>query len=90
MRWSWMLLAFSSLSFLGFGVAPPAADWGLMISGSRSYMAIAPLAVLAPVVGLSTWQLSRDGEIDPSILVASDPADAVRQALQAANSRDTV
>ena len=54
MRWSWMLLAFSSLSFLGFGVAPPAADWGLMISGSRSYMAIAPLAVLAPVVGLST------------------------------------
>jgi len=23
MRWSWMLLAFSSLSFLGFGVSPP-------------------------------------------------------------------
>ena len=43
-----------------------------------------------PVIGLSTWQLSRDGDIDPSILVASDPADAVRQALQAANSRDTV
>ncbi len=54
MRWSWMLLAFSSLSFLGFGVAPPAADWGLMISGARSFMAFAPWAVLAPVFALST------------------------------------
>jgi peptide/nickel transport system permease protein len=31
MRWSWMLLYFSSLSFLGFGVTPPTPDWGLMI-----------------------------------------------------------
>ena len=54
MRWSWMLLAFSSLSFLGFGVSPPAADWGLMISGARSFMAFAPWAVLAPVIALST------------------------------------
>ena len=42
-----------------------------------------------PVIGLSTWQLSRNGGIDPSILVASDPADAVHQALQAALLRDT-
>lgn len=54
MRWSWMLLAFSSLSFLGFGVAPPTADWGLMISGARSFMSFAPWAVLAPVVALSS------------------------------------
>ena len=54
MRWSWMLLAFSSLSFLGFGVSPPAADWGLMISSARSFMAFAPWAVLAPVIALST------------------------------------
>ena len=54
MRWSWMLLAFSSLSFLGFGVSPPAADWGLMISGARAFMAFAPWAVLAPVIALST------------------------------------
>ncbi len=54
MRWSWMLLAFSSLSFLGFGVAPPTADWGLMISRARSFMSFAPWAVLAPVVALSS------------------------------------
>ena len=35
MRWSWMLLGFSSLSFLGFGVSPQTPDWGLMISNAR-------------------------------------------------------
>ena len=54
MRWSWMLLAFSSLSFLGFGVAPPTPDWGLMISDARSFMSFAPWAALAPVVALSS------------------------------------
>jgi peptide/nickel transport system permease protein len=54
MRWSWMLLAFSSLSFLGFGATPPTPDWGLMISSERGYMRITPWAVLAPCVALST------------------------------------
>jgi peptide/nickel transport system permease protein len=54
MRWSWMLLAFTSLSFLGFGVSPPTPDWGLMIADSRSFLAIAPWAGLAPVVALSS------------------------------------
>ena len=54
MRWSWMLLAFSSLSFLGFGVTPPTPDWGLMISNARSFMLFAPWAVLAPIVALSS------------------------------------
>lgn len=54
MRWSWMLLAFSSLSFLGFGVSPPTPDWGLMIADARSFMSFSPLGVLAPMVGLSS------------------------------------
>ena len=54
MRWSWMLLAFSSLSFLGFGVTPPTPDWGLMISEARSIMSYAPWTALAPVVALSS------------------------------------
>ncbi|MDA8031319.1 MAG: ABC transporter permease [Alphaproteobacteria bacterium] len=54
MRWSWMLLAFSSLSFLGFGVAPPTPDWGLMIANARGYMSFAPWSVLAPVAALSS------------------------------------
>ena len=54
MRWSWMLLGFSSLSFLGFGVSPPTPDWGLMISNARGLMSFAYWAVIAPIVGLST------------------------------------
>lgn len=54
MRWSWMLLAFSSLSFLGFGVPPPTPDWAVMIADERAYMPLAPLGVLAPVVALSS------------------------------------
>ncbi len=54
MRWSWMLLAFSALSFLGFGVSPPKPDWGLMVSDARIYMSLAPWGVIAPVIALST------------------------------------
>ena len=54
MRWSWMLLAFSSLSFLGFGATPPTPDWGLMIANERGFMAITPWAVLWPCLALST------------------------------------
>ena len=54
MRWSWMLLAFSSLSFLGFGVSPPTPDWGLMIADARGFMSFAPWGVLGPVIALST------------------------------------
>ena len=54
MRWSWMLLAFSSLSFLGFGITPPTPDWGLMISDARSFMSLAPWTALAPVIALSS------------------------------------
>ena len=54
MRWSWMLLAFSSLSFLGFGVSPPTPDWGLMIADARGFMSFAPVGVIAPVVALSS------------------------------------
>ena len=54
MRWSWMLLAFSSLSFLGFVVSPPTPDWGLMIADARGFMSFAPVGVIAPVVALSS------------------------------------
>jgi peptide/nickel transport system permease protein len=41
------------LSFLGFGVQPPAADWGLMISNGRSFVDTAPWISLAPGVAMS-------------------------------------
>ena len=41
-----------------------------------------------PVIGLNTWTLSRNGSVDASIQVASDPADAVDRAIRAAETRD--
>lgn len=43
-----MLLMLSGLSFLGLGAQPPAAEWGAMISSSRSLMQVAPWTVFAP------------------------------------------
>jgi uncharacterized protein (TIGR00725 family) len=34
-----------------------------------------------PVIGLSTWSISRNGQMDDSIIVAEDPAEAVDIAL---------
>ena len=52
MRYSWMLLRFSTLSFLGFGTSPPFPDWGMMISESAPYISLAPWASLAPAIAL--------------------------------------
>jgi peptide/nickel transport system permease protein len=41
------------LSFLGFGVQPPSADWGLMISNGRAFVDTAPWISLAPGVAMS-------------------------------------
>ncbi len=54
LRWSWMLLAFSALSFLGFGVAPPTPDWGVMIAQNRSTFGIAPWATLFPSAAIGS------------------------------------
>jgi peptide/nickel transport system permease protein len=54
MRWSWQLIGFSSLSFLGFGVTPPTPDWGLMIADNRQVLSIAPWATLFPLLALTT------------------------------------
>ncbi|MEL7258816.1 MAG: ABC transporter permease [Pseudomonadota bacterium] len=54
MRLSWMLLSFSALSFLGYGVAPPTPDWGQEVSEARIYMSLAPWGVLGPMFALSS------------------------------------
>jgi peptide/nickel transport system permease protein len=49
-----VILAESSLSFLGFGVPPPYPSWGAMLSGSgRSFMYHAPWMALWPAAAIS-------------------------------------
>jgi peptide/nickel transport system permease protein len=49
-----VILTESALSFLGYGVPPPAPSWGAMLSGTnRSYMFLAPWMVIWPGLALS-------------------------------------
>lgn len=49
-----VILVESGLSFLGFGVPPPAPTWGGMLSGSgRTYMYMAPWLALAPGLAIT-------------------------------------
>lgn len=43
-----VMLAISGLSFLGLGVAPPAAEWGSMLSEGRTYLSVAPNMMFFP------------------------------------------
>jgi peptide/nickel transport system permease protein len=42
----------SSLSFLGIGVQPPAASWGLLVSSGKDYLFQAPMFAVAPGVAI--------------------------------------
>jgi peptide/nickel transport system permease protein len=43
----------AAVSFLGFGLQPPAADWGLMINENRLSITVMPWGVLLPVLAIA-------------------------------------
>ena len=49
-RLAWSVAIVAALSFVGFGIQPPVADWGLMINENRTGLVIQPWAVLAPMM----------------------------------------
>jgi peptide/nickel transport system permease protein len=55
------ILAVSSLSFLGFGAAPPSPEWGSLVAGGRSYLATAWWLTTLPglVVALTVLAANR-------------------------------
>jgi peptide/nickel transport system permease protein len=52
------ILAIASLSFLGFGAAPPAAEWGTLISDGRNYLVTAWWLSLLPGLFVAVLVLS--------------------------------
>lgn len=52
-RIGFAILAGASLSFLGLGVQPPQADWGLMIREARQYIFLSPWPLLCPGAALA-------------------------------------
>jgi peptide/nickel transport system permease protein len=53
LRVGFAILGGASLSFLGLGVQPPTADWGLMIREARQYVFQSPWPLLAPGTALA-------------------------------------
>lgn len=58
------ILLESGLSFLGLGVVPPEASWGLMIATARGYMGQAPTYVLWPslLIGVTILAINTVGD----------------------------
>jgi peptide/nickel transport system permease protein len=62
LRFTYSILIIAGLSFLGFGIQPPAANWGLMINENRIGLVVNPWAVVVPAglialltIGLNTY-----------------------------------
>ncbi len=52
------IMAVAALSFLGFGAAPPAAEWGTLIADGRNYLITSPWVSLLPGLFVSFVVLS--------------------------------
>ncbi|HSF62252.1 MAG TPA: ABC transporter permease [Gaiellaceae bacterium] len=53
LRMSFNVAVVAGLSFLGFGLQPPAADWGLMINENQNGLTLQPWPVLLPVIAIA-------------------------------------
>jgi peptide/nickel transport system permease protein len=54
---AWAVGILSALSFLGYGLAPPAPDWGLMVNENRAGLQIQPWGVLVPTALIALFTL---------------------------------
>lgn len=57
LRMMWSIGAIAGLSFIGYGIQPPTADWGLMVNENRSALTLQPLSVVAPIVMIGVLTL---------------------------------
>ena len=57
LRLTWSIAVIAAVSFLGFGIQPPNADWGLMINENRAEITVQPWAVLAPALCIALFAI---------------------------------
>jgi peptide/nickel transport system permease protein len=58
LRLTWSIALIAAISFLGFGIQPPNADWGLMINENRSILTLQPWPILAPAVCIGVFAIA--------------------------------
>ena len=64
LRFVWIILFISSLSFLGLGVQPPMSDWGSMIKENLSGLPLGSIAPLVPALAIATLTISINMIVD--------------------------
>jgi ABC-type dipeptide/oligopeptide/nickel transport system permease subunit len=57
-RFTYAILGIAAMNYLGVGLQPPAADWGIMVSENQMYIELNPFAVLVPAVMLALLTIS--------------------------------
>ncbi|MHC9043267.1 ABC transporter permease [Microbacterium saperdae] len=57
LRLMWSVGALASLSFLGYGIQPPASDWGLMVNENRNGLSVQVLTVIAPITAIAIFTI---------------------------------
>lgn len=57
LRLMWSIGSIAALSFIGSGIQPPAADWGLMVNENRDGLSLNPWGTLAPMICVAVFSL---------------------------------
>lgn len=55
LRMTYSIALVAGISFLGFGLQPPTADWGLMINENRLSITVQAWAVMLPVIAIGLF-----------------------------------
>jgi peptide/nickel transport system permease protein len=58
LRFTYAIILVASVNFLGLGLAPPAADWALIISENRGGLTLNPYVILVPATLIALLTIS--------------------------------
>ena len=80
LRFTYAIVIIASMNFLGLGLAPPAADWGLMVAENRQFISLNLWGVLAPatMLALLTIAVNLVGDAHVKVLGRSSATGAGR------------
>lgn len=78
LRFTYAIVLIASMNFLGLGLVPPAADWGLMVAENRQIISLNIWGVLAPalMLALLTVAVNLVGDAHVKVLGRSAPSGA--------------
>jgi peptide/nickel transport system permease protein len=78
LRFTYAIIIIASMNFLGLGLTPPTADWGLMVAENRQFITLNLWGVLAPalMLALLTVAVNLVGDAHVKMLGRSSAAGA--------------